>query len=140
MSVNGPQSAIPLPNNPRDLPFSGQQFPPECRILRRGEFQAIARLGRREHTRNFVIVHRPSVASWARLGVTVSKKVAKQAVRRNRIKRLIREAFRTLPEDLRRRPFDLVVIARASSVDVAGGALLSEMQAALTRLLTGRTR
>lgn len=45
----------------------------------------------------------------ARLGAVVSKKVSKSAVRRNQIKRLIRESFRhyTHPEG-----FDFIVIAK----------------------------
>ncbi len=52
----------------------------------------------------------------ARLGVVVSKKVSKLAVRRNRIKRLMREVFRCKSHPL---GFDFVVIAKpaANTVD-----------------------
>jgi len=38
--------------------------------------------------------------AYSRLGITVSKKVSKKAVERNRIKRLAREYFRTQRESL----------------------------------------
>lgn len=44
----------------------------------------------------------------ARMGVVVSKKVAKSAVKRNRIKRLVREQFRQQKDT---RVFDFIVIA-----------------------------
>jgi ribonuclease P protein component len=46
-----------------------------------------------------------------RLGITVSTKVDKRAVIRNRMKRLIREAFRSLEPKLQG-AFDIVIIAR----------------------------
>jgi len=47
----------------------------------------------------------------SRLGVAVGRKVGR-AVRRNRIKRLVREVFRRNRDELRR-PCDVVVVARA---------------------------
>ncbi len=50
---------------------------------------------------------RPNARCEGRLGVIVSKKVAKQAVRRNYMKRVLRELFRTLPDGTP--GFDLVI-------------------------------
>lgn len=52
----------------------------------------------------------PNDLSLARLGVIVAKRHVKNAVRRNLIKRLIRESFRLNQEALS--GFDLVVLAR----------------------------
>jgi ribonuclease P protein component len=64
------------------------------------------------HTASFVFQVARSESPSTRLGLTVSRKVG-SAVRRNRIKRLLREAFRTdralFPERA-----DVVVIAKES--------------------------
>lgn len=64
------------------------------------------------HTPHFVLVVAPGpdASAASRLGVTVTKKVG-TAVRRNRVKRLVREAFRLCPE-LLPAGIDLVVIAK----------------------------
>lgn len=60
----------------------------------------------------------------SRLGAVVSKKVAKSAVRRNRIKRLIRESFR-----LREQPagIDFIVIAKPSADSADNVQLIKEL-------------
>lgn len=49
--------------------------------------------GKRVYGDNFVVVTLPNQYTWSRLGVSVPKKVG-GAVRRNRIKRIVREVFR----------------------------------------------
>jgi ribonuclease P protein component len=66
--------------------------------------------GQRLFTRHFILYVRKSAKGVPRLGVTVSKKVGNAAVR-NRIKRCVREAFRTHPLWFDE-PVDLVVIAK----------------------------
>lgn len=87
-------------------------FPKERRLRARREFVAAQESGRRVHTTHFVLVvaRGPSASAPSRLGVTVTKKVG-TAVRRNRVKRLVREAFRLCP-DLLPSGIDLVVIAK----------------------------
>ena len=69
--------------------------------------------GRRVHTEHFVLVVLPSPTGLRRLGITVTKKVAK-AVGRNRVKRVVREVFRRnrsiFPEG-----YDVVVIAKSGA-------------------------
>jgi ribonuclease P protein component len=64
------------------------------------------------HTASFVLQVARSEASGCRLGLTVSRKVG-PAVRRNRIKRLLRECFR-LERELFPERADVVVIAKDS--------------------------
>jgi ribonuclease P protein component len=86
-------------------------FGPERRLRRHSEFVVAQRDGRRIGTRHFtLLVAAQAVPGPARLGLVVARKIG-NAVRRNRVKRLCRECFRTLP-NLVPPGIDLVVIAR----------------------------
>lgn len=83
--------------------------------MRRRDFQRTTRSGRRIVTRYFLVFVLPREDDGAaRLGITVTRKVGK-AVRRNRIKRLVREWFRRSFQGLTR--WDVVVIAKRSIPD-----------------------
>lgn len=86
-------------------------FGPEARLKDRREFRGIFETGRKTVGRWLILWHRAGPAGrGARMGLSVSAKVG-GAVRRNRLKRLLREAFRLrrarLPEGL-----DLVAYPR----------------------------
>ena len=64
------------------------------RVRKRFEFRRVRDLGRRVHTKSFlVLVSAPAASQPSRLGITVTRQVA-GSVGRNRIKRLLREVFR----------------------------------------------
>src|SRR5579884_677710 len=86
-------------------------FGRDRRLRRTAEFTRAQRSGRRVGTRHFTLIVAPQGRPGPpRLGLVVSRKVG-GAVRRNRVKRLCRECFRTWP-DLLPPGVDLVVIAR----------------------------
>ncbi|HET6922642.1 MAG TPA: ribonuclease P protein component [Anaeromyxobacteraceae bacterium] len=89
---------------------------PVSRLRRRREFLAVQRRGKRLHVGPLVVLALRSGGSRARLGVTVSSKIA-NAVTRNRIKRWVREAFRGVAAGLP--AVDVVVVARPGA-DRAG--------------------
>ena len=60
----------------------------------------------------FLVRAIPGATQSSRLGVVVAKKNIRRAVRRNRIKRLVREQFRHHPFD---EAIDLVVLARSGA-------------------------
>lgn len=97
------------------------------------DFRRVGREGRRRRSRHFVLLvasERPQVQRNApALGVTVSRKVGK-AVRRNRVKRCIREWFRHHRGALPPRS-DVVVIARPGAAELP----TSEIERELTSLL-----
>ena len=111
------------------LPSGGRAFPRTARIRKRPEFQAIQQHGHRIPTKDLIVLWQEGRTRETRLGITVSRRVAKQAVRRNRIKRWIREAFRQLPDRATRRSLDIVVIARGRAVTSTYG----DVQAQLSR-------
>jgi ribonuclease P protein component len=89
------------------------------RLSRSAEFDRVYREGRSHASRHLVLYAFPreDSAEEARLGVSVGRKVG-GAVERNRVKRLLREAFWNLGETL---PdgHDFVVVARPDAGELA---------------------
>lgn len=80
------------------------------------DFLSLYKKGRCIVSRNVVIYFRKNGLSYNRLGITAGKKVG-NAVRRNRAKRIIRQAYRE-NEILFPVGIDLVIVARASAAEV----------------------
>jgi len=70
-----------------------QGFSQQERMLKRPDFLECFARGRKKNSANFIIFYQDRRIGHPRIGITVSKKVG-NAVRRNRIKRLLREFFR----------------------------------------------
>jgi ribonuclease P protein component len=96
------------------------------RLQKRKEFNRLHRRGVKVVGRLFVYLYRPNGLAWSRLGITVSRKVG-GAVQRNRVKRLVREAFRHQKETLTVR-VDVVVIARRSAAKAVFAEVREELQ------------
>lgn len=88
----------------------GHVFVKADRIRTSLDYRTLSKTGKRFTDDYFIVVCRKNHISRARLGITVSKKVGK-AVKRNRIKRIIREYFRLNRRYLPGR-LDLNIIAR----------------------------
>lgn len=71
-----------------------------------------------------------------RLGITASRKLARGAVERNRVKRLLRETFRLSRDNLKgtRAKYDWVLNAKRSLLGVKLAAALEDFQEILARL------
>ena len=113
------------------------------RLTRSADFDRVYRRGRSAATRSFVLYAFPSSERDddapdtsevdVRLGVSVGRRVG-GAVERNRVKRLLREAFWALDEQL---PdgHDFVIVARAGAAEAAEQSGLDGVRAELAELL-----
>ena len=64
------------------------------RLLRKNsEFEQVYRQGKRVHGEGFTLIYHENQLGLNRLGISVHRQI-KGAVKRNRIKRIIRESFR----------------------------------------------
>jgi len=104
-------------------------YPKAVRIRRRREFLALQRDGRRRHTSHFVVIRCLSSTASSRLGVTVSSRIG-NAVVRNRVKRVVREVFRSRRADLL--PVsDVLVIAKPGASALTYAQAATELERVL---------
>ncbi len=107
--------------------------PRRGRLSRSAEFERAYRQGRSHANRHFVVYAFPREGEdAARLGLSVSRKVG-SATERNRVKRLVREAFdaeaQVVPAG-----HDVVVVARPSARELAEREGLQGVRGALREL------
>ena len=90
-----------------------RRLPRVMRLARTRDFDGVFRARVRTSAGPLVIWAAPNETGHCRLGLAISRRVG-NAVRRNRIRRLIRESFRLVQLDLPSEPrgYDLVVSAR----------------------------
>ena len=99
------------------------------RLTQRWEFQRGYKKGEKYWNRHLVIyVVKQSLCS-TRLGITVSKRVG-NSVKRNRVKRLIRESFRLSKQHICQ-GYDIVAVGRSAAV----GVKYQQVQASFLQLL-----
>ncbi len=102
----------------------------QYRLRDKRRFQQVRRQGRSYKHRLIVLVLLPNKLSHSRFGFTASKRIG-NAVKRNRVRRLMREAVRLQWEDIAP-GWDVVCIARRPIAD----ATFQEVQAACQQLLS----
>ena len=122
---------MPHPSNKLGCKRPDLSFPKEDRLLRRYEFLAATRRGRRYSTRYFLVFLRANSENRPRLGIVASKKVG-NAVKRNYLKRRIREFFR-LHKSRLPPASDMVVVVKKGIPYITYGEICKD----LSRFLDG---
>jgi len=109
----------------------GQHFPRHFRLLNSADYRCVFAVNHRLADRYWTILYRHSTADDSRLGMAVAKKHIRRAVDRNRLKRLIRESFRTgvIPVTV-----DIVVMPRASCLGADNGELIISLHKQWSRI------
>ncbi len=88
-------------------------FPKELKIRKTSQYDEIFGKGRRLRSKHFDILYVQNSLGYSRAGLVVGKKNVRSAVKRNRIKRVVREVFRnnkSLFDSL-----DIVILAKKGS-------------------------
>ena len=86
-------------------------FPKHFHLRRPSDFGRVYDNGRKKHSSGFVVFRLGNELGHLRLGLSVSRKFG-NAVRRNRIKRLIREALRLNWQQWKLEGNDIIVIPK----------------------------
>lgn len=97
------------------MPPARLAFPRDCRLRARSDFDRAFRAGVRERRGPYEVCCVATGRPVARLGLSIGRK-AGNAVRRNRIKRIFREAFRLERHGLEP-GFDFVLVPRGAGLD-----------------------
>ncbi|MCW8957180.1 MAG: ribonuclease P protein component [Gammaproteobacteria bacterium] len=109
------------------------RFSRRARLLKPAEFSRVFDQAIRSSDRLFIILARLNDKQSPRLGLAISKKNARLAIDRNRIKRIIRESFRL--NQLKLPAADFVVMARPITRTLTNQALFDSLDMHWNRLI-----
>lgn len=100
------------------------------RLLAPSDFRHVFQRARKRSAGGLVLYARPNDLGYPRLGIAISRKCSPRAVVRNRIKRIVREAFRVRKQGLG--GVDLVVLGQPGVARLGA----AELRQAVDKLLT----
>ena len=86
------------------------------RLRRTADFDRVYSSGKRHASRELTLIFAPSPAGTTRLGLSVGRRIG-NAVVRNRVKRLLREAFRLNKHQVKK-GYDILLVARKGVGDL----------------------
>jgi ribonuclease P protein component len=101
------------------------------RLLKKSDYDGVFAQAKKIITSEFIILYRRNSLGHARLGLALSKKMIPKAHDRNRVKRILRESFRTkqLPA------IDVVILARPGVAKVENKIITSKLGKAWDKLI-----
>jgi ribonuclease P protein component len=111
-------------------------LPKDARLRKSAEFRLVYGEGKRFEGRLVTVFVLPTGLSQHRLGITASRKMSRLAVKRNRAKRLLREAFRLTGGELDalKSRYDWVFNARRSLLEVKAEAVVADLRRIVTQV------
>jgi ribonuclease P protein component len=108
------------------LQLPSRPFTPAHRLRQKSEFDRVYRDARRVADNLFAIFARHNGGTHARLGLSIAARVVGNAVRRNRVRRLVRESFRLHQHELP--AVDIVVNARHGAREADNAAIARSLE------------
>jgi ribonuclease P protein component len=108
----------------------------DARLRKSAEFRSVYSEGKRFEGRLTTVFVLPTALAQHRLGITASRKMSRLAVKRNRAKRLLREAFRLTNGELDglKNRYDWVFNARRSLLEVKAEAVVADLRRIITQV------
>jgi ribonuclease P protein component len=101
------------------------RFSRKLKLTESTDFDRVFRDSRRSADAFFTVLYRPNKLRYARLGLAIAKKKVRKAVGRNRLKRIIRESFRSAQKQLIGR--DIVIMAREKAASASNAELFASL-------------
>jgi ribonuclease P protein component len=126
------RDVIGSPRSSGGAPAAGLTFPREARLVRRGEFDAVYRAGKRFSSSHFTVFVRRNDLALNRFGFSI-KKALGGAVVRNRIRRRVREIVRCHRQEIPT-GWDIVIHPKSSVAKAEFAALQQDLLRVLRTL------
>lgn len=103
-----------------------QHFSRDLRLLTAESYKHVFNSAQRFGNQSFTVLARENQVGHPRLGLAISKKCAKRAVDRNRIKRIFRESFRLNQHNLP--SVDIIAMCKSSVLGLENQAMHTQIE------------
>lgn len=104
------------------------------RLKKRSDFLYVQKNGQKWIAKTMIVEICPNQDLGIRFGLTVSKKVSKLAVLRNRLKRRLRSACLNILGDYKLQNVDIVVVGRVGAENIAFDTLQNDLRWCLKKM------